>query len=108
MTSDSKTAANQQNAQKSTGPITPEGKFAVSLNALKHGLRSRIVVMPGESREEYEKLCADYHAEWQPETPTETQYVMRMVINLWKQERMERLEVKFQADQWHDTAEKFR
>ena len=30
-------AANRRNAQKCTGPRTPEGKARVSLNALKHG-----------------------------------------------------------------------
>ncbi|HME00897.1 MAG TPA: hypothetical protein VKM93_26750 [Terriglobia bacterium] len=30
-------AANRRNAQKCTGPRTPEGKARVSLNGLKHG-----------------------------------------------------------------------
>ena len=34
--------ANQQNAQKSTGPTTPEGKNAVRFNALTYGLRTRV------------------------------------------------------------------
>jgi len=34
--------ANRENAKKSTGPRTEEGKARVSLNALKHGLLARI------------------------------------------------------------------
>ena len=33
-----KLAANRQNAQKSTGPSTPEGKKQVRYNAVKHAL----------------------------------------------------------------------
>src|SRR5207244_2940180 len=38
MLSDRKIEANHQNAQHSTGPSTPEGRAAVRLNGLKHGL----------------------------------------------------------------------
>jgi hypothetical protein len=48
MTSDKQGAANRRNAQKSTGPKTPEGKAAVRLNAMKHGLLSKDVLLPGE------------------------------------------------------------
>ena len=41
MTSEKKAEANRRNALKSTGPKTPEGKDAVRLNALKHGLLSQ-------------------------------------------------------------------
>jgi hypothetical protein len=33
--------ANRKNAEKSTGPKTPEGKQAVATNAVKHGLFAR-------------------------------------------------------------------
>ena len=34
-------AANRRNAQNSTGPRTAEGKAAVRLNSLTHGLRTQ-------------------------------------------------------------------
>ena len=58
--------ANRRNALKSTGPKTPEGKAAVSMNSLRHGLRARTVVLPGEDREEFNQLCDDLEREWQP------------------------------------------
>ena len=42
--SDRKCQANRANAQKSTGPRSPEGKRRSSRNALKHGLLSSQVV----------------------------------------------------------------
>src|SRR5207245_1575648 len=44
-TSDKQIEANRRNAEKSTGPTSPEGKFAVRLNALKHGLLARETVI---------------------------------------------------------------
>src|SRR5262249_44133298 len=81
--------ANRRNALKSTGPRTPEGKSAVSLNSLKHGLRPRKVVLPGENRQEFEQLCDDLEAEWQPKTCGEQFYVEQMAISQWKLARME-------------------
>ncbi len=37
--------ANRQNAQKSTGPKTPEGRAAVRLNGVKHGLTAETMVV---------------------------------------------------------------
>jgi hypothetical protein len=81
--------ANRRNAQKSTGPKTPEGKAAVSLNALKHGLRAGTVVLPSENRDEFHQLCNDLEAEWQPKTRTEQFYLEQMAVSQWKLTRME-------------------
>jgi len=45
MASAAQTSANRLNAQKSTGPRTPEGKAVVSQNAVKHGLLAQQVVL---------------------------------------------------------------
>lgn len=48
----SKAEANRKNARKSTGPKTAEGKQAVALNGIRHGLRSLKPVIPWLEREE--------------------------------------------------------
>jgi hypothetical protein len=46
-TTEAQINANRENAQKSTGPRTAEGKAASSRNGLKHGLRAvRIPQLP--------------------------------------------------------------
>ena len=81
--------ANRRNALKSTGPRTPEGKAVVSLNSLRHGLRARTVVLPGEKRHEFHRLCNDLEAEWQPQSRTEQFYLEQMAVSQWKLTRME-------------------
>jgi len=81
--------ANRRNALKSTGPKTPEGKAAVRFNSLRHGLRARTVVLPGENRETFDGLCEDLETEWQPQTRTEFMYLEQMAVAQWKLRRME-------------------
>jgi hypothetical protein len=53
--SERKLSANRANAQKSTGPRTPEGKRRVARNAVKHGILAREVFIgegDGAEREE--------------------------------------------------------
>src|SRR5258708_23165532 len=92
MATPSQIDANRRNALKSTGPKTPEGKAAVSLNSLRHGLRARTVVLPGEDSQEFQSLCDDLEAEWQPLTRTERFYLEQMAVAYWKLWRMERAE----------------
>jgi hypothetical protein len=92
MSTDKQVAANRENARKSHGPVTEAGKAAVRLNALKHGLRARQLVLPGESQEEFGQLCQDLESEWQPETPTERISLENMVAAQWKLVRAENQE----------------
>jgi hypothetical protein len=90
--------ANRRNSQKSTGPKTPEGKSAVSMNALRHGLRARTVVLPGEDPTEFHQLCNDLESEWIPQSRTEQFYVEQMAVSQWKLTRMEVVEVNIFKD----------
>ena len=49
--------ANRRNAQKSTGPTTPEGRAAVRHNALKHGLTAEILIPSMEDQPEFDRLA---------------------------------------------------
>ncbi|MBV8732274.1 MAG: hypothetical protein JO336_20890 [Acidobacteriia bacterium] len=81
--------ANRQNALKSTGPITAQGKETVSGNSIRHGLRSRKVILKGEDPAEFDQLAGDLESEWQPHSPTERHYLLQMVIAQWKLVRVE-------------------
>ena len=90
--------ANRRNSQKSTGPKTPEGKSAVSMNALRHGLRARSVLLPGEDPTEFHQFCDDLQVEWHPQSRTEQFYVEQMAVSQWKLTRMEVVEVNIFKD----------
>jgi hypothetical protein len=93
MATENQIAANRENAKLSHGPVTDIGKAAVRLNALKHGLRARQIVLPGESQEDYDQLCHELESEWQPQTPTERMCLEDMAANRWKLIRAEKQEV---------------
>jgi len=84
--------ANRRNAQLSTGPRTPEGRAAVGLNALRHGLTAQTAVLPNESPEEFQELLDAFLAEYQPIGPTETLLVEQMAMAAWRLRRMRALE----------------
>jgi hypothetical protein len=87
--------ANRQNAQKSTGPKTPEGREAVRLNGLKHGFASEILVLPGESLPDFENLFDSLEAEHQPATPTEVILVRQMAMASWRIRRLVHMEAAY-------------
>lgn len=84
--------ANRKNAQKSTGPKTPEGKLAIGRNALKHGLFSRCLILHDEDPLEYQALFDDLNAALKPVGALEYSLVERIALALWRQRRLVRSE----------------
>ena len=85
-------AANQANAQKSTGPRSVEGKSVSRFNALKHGIDAQSIVIPGEDPEEYDALAEAYHREYRPESPSEAFHIQTMLRAAWQKLRLARVE----------------
>jgi hypothetical protein len=92
MTSPARIAANQKNAQKSTGPKSAEGKSRASLNALKHGLTAETVVLPGENAEAFDERLAMWRDAYGADDPARATIIERAVISTWRLDRCARAE----------------
>jgi hypothetical protein len=92
MASVAQTVANRSNAQKSTGPRTPEGKAIVAQNAVKHGLLAQRAVVKGEDPQEF-TLCRERMlVDLDPVGSVEAILAERIVNLAWRLRRAERLE----------------
>jgi hypothetical protein len=72
--------ANQQNAAKSSGPKTAEGKAISRANSFKHGLTGEGVVLPNEDVAEVENIFAAYMEDFQPSTAAGLTLVRRAAV----------------------------
>ena len=91
-------AANQNNAQFSTGPTTPEGKAASSQNATKLGLYAKqAVLLTPQDHAEFQALESAYAYELRPYTPVERTLFSQIVLAAWNIERTNRLEAQLAA-----------
>jgi hypothetical protein len=85
--SEAQRLANRLNAQKSTGPKTPEGKAKSALNACRHQLTGQVTTMTEPDRVIYNVFLEGYMAEWKPEGATEIQLVTRIAHDNWRLNR---------------------
>ena len=87
MATEAQIQANRLNAEKSTGPRTPEGKEKASQNSLKHGLFAREGVIRGEDWEEYEMHREALLGQLGPASPLEVILATRVVDLSWRLQR---------------------
>jgi hypothetical protein len=86
--------ANRLNAQKSTGPTSPQGKAASSLNALKSGIDAWSNIIPGEDPAELEALTAQFVPHFHPADPIQLSLVDTLISAEWIQRRVRRIEAQ--------------
>jgi hypothetical protein len=88
-TSAAKAAANQRNAQKSTGPRTAEGKEKARFNALKHGQTARSLLLPREDPAALNALRRELLDDLQPHNSLEATLIVQIANDKWICDRSE-------------------
>ena len=88
MATEAQIRANQENAQKSSGPTSVEGKKKSSMNAVTHGIFSNIAILPGEDEAFIQRLREDILATYQPQDTMERCLVDRISIAMLRQVRL--------------------
>jgi len=81
-------AANRENAKKSTGPRTAEGKAASSRNRLLHGLRAnKHILLDDDQPEDFLLLLKSLDAAFRPVGEGEEMLVTQIAADQWRLDR---------------------
>ena len=92
MSSKQRLEANRANAKRSTGPSTESGRVRSKMNALKHGLSAKAIVIEGEDPGQFEALRAGLERDFEAPTVIERELVEDLSVLLWRQRRVPRFE----------------
>jgi hypothetical protein len=91
-----KIEANRRNSQRSTGPSTDLGKQRSRINALKHALLAKeVVITRGDGKEDeraFAQLLEDLHAYFLPIGVAEELEVQKIALCYWRKKRAIRYE----------------
>ncbi len=89
----SRAEINRRNAQKSTGPRSPEGKARSKFNAVKHGMTAQTLVLPGEDPQKLRIRFETLTDQLQPQNEVEQILLEEAVHSSWMLERARRAEL---------------
>ena len=108
--------ANGRNSLLSTGARTPEGKRKAARNAIRHGLTSTSVLLPGDDPGERQRFADGIHRDRAPQGMSEHLFVETIVDSAWRCHRLPMIEagaLRYLAaedtdpDLWNQTIEAF-
>ena len=94
MATPSQIRANRANALRSSGPRTEAGREIAKMNALKHGLAAKELVIQQEDPAALDALRADLIAEHQPVGQTESLLVEDLAVCWWRLQRARKYETE--------------
>lgn len=94
MISEKKAQASRDNGRRTKGPVSPNGKARVRLNALKDGLFTRELIIPsvGESQEELDQLRSTVWNHFQPRDVVSEMLAGEIISTYWRLQRPRRCE----------------
>jgi hypothetical protein len=92
VSSDLQIEANRQNAQRSTGPRTADGKARTASNAIAHGLTGKQLVLPNESPQDFDAFRVGMLSELNPHGELEGALAEKIIADLWRLRRVPVLE----------------
>jgi hypothetical protein len=90
MTTTSRAEINRQNSLKSTGPKSQAGKDRSRFNALKHGMRAKLPLFPGEDGDAFRARFDSWTKTLEPRDDVERYLVERAVNVSWQLDRADR------------------
>jgi hypothetical protein len=81
---------------KKRGPNTPEGKACSRMNALKHGLRAKLLPLPlaGDDAAHFQELADGLRHTYRPEDDAEAQLVEAIAVVMWQEITADRFEAE--------------
>ncbi len=82
-----KTESCKVNGAKAAGARSPEGIERAKMNALKHGITARALVLPGESSDMFDEFAASLRDELNPQSPIQHILVNDIIGAAWRQRR---------------------
>ncbi len=80
--------ANRENAKRSTGPKTIQGKLKVSQNAITHGIFATTPLLPHENAAEFAALSQEISKVFTPVDAHAAFLVEEIVLTMWRQKRL--------------------
>lgn len=80
--------ANRENAKRSTGPKTIQGKLKVSQNAITHGIFATTPLLPHENAQEFAVLSQSIAEVYSPVDAIAAGLVERIILAIWRQKRL--------------------
>jgi hypothetical protein len=80
--------ANRANAWRSSGPKTPAGKARSSMNAVKHGLTAKTIVIGDEDPAQFDRLRESLEERFKPRSVMERELTERLAGIAWRLRRI--------------------